>query len=97
MTPDDGMTSPRSSWTHQICERCWFLRPDNFKVGADGDVLYRRPVQMKSPDDDLGCCCFCGTACVTGIFIRLSPNSQDLRFCHGVHPEGAVNEPTLTN
>ena len=68
----------RRTWTHTICEVCWFGRePDRF------------PVQIKRDDGDreVDQCCFCNGMKVTRIYVREDPASR-LLFCHGLHVDG---------
>lgn len=62
------------SWTHQMCERCWFDRHTN----EDGTVLL--PMRVRDPI----CvpCCFCDKPTIAGIFVRSDPT---LLKCE--HPE----------
>jgi hypothetical protein len=64
------------TWTHTICERCWFERePERF------------PVQIKreSGDRTVDVCCFCRTVKVTRIFVREDPAKL---YCAALHDEG---------
>jgi hypothetical protein len=65
------------TWTHTICEICWFIREPN-----------RFPVQIKREPEDylVDACCFCSQVKVTRIYVREDPASPALRYCGGNHP-----------
>lgn len=74
----------RLDWSHQACEVCWFKRPGNMVEDWDkGEVSFRIPVQAVM-EDPIGRCCFCGSPCITKIYVREDPESPDLE-CRGQH------------
>lgn len=60
-----------SKWLHSICDRCWKKRSPDFE-----------PHRLVDADEER--CCFCGSAHYGGIFIRLSPDTPELK-CKGDH------------
>lgn len=65
------------TWTHTLCEVCWFKREP-----------HRFPTQVRREADDLvvDYCCFCDSAKVTRIYVRHNPEDAAL-VCAGKHPE----------
>jgi len=67
-----------SEWTHSICSDCWDKQ---------------RP-ESPSPREGTGdteCCCFCGAATASGIYVREDPATLPHQF--GIYPVH-VEEPT---
>lgn len=68
----------KPTWTHTVCEVCWFdQNPDRFPV-----MIRRDPA-----DRTVDFCCFCGSLKVTRIYLRESPDSPRLVLCAGRHDE----------
>lgn len=53
---------PVSSWTHPICEECWFIEHPDVK---------REPFRLRTPQNEL--CCFCREWTHSGIYARADP------------------------
>lgn len=72
-------------WSHQACEVCWFRRPGNMVEDEEaGEIRFRVPHQVVDDENPVTRCCFCGSPCVTKIYVREDPTSPDLA-CRGEH------------
>ncbi len=60
-------------WNHSICHRCW-----NEKHPGREAVVLREEFRDEKPE----CCCFCGAAHGSGIYVRKNP---DTLRCKGNH------------
>jgi len=80
-----------SEWTHNICERDWFMSP-RFSAHESGG--FRMPHQIRDPDGQAmnGICCMCGVPTVSGIFVRADEKSMR---CQGDHEHPDMWSPFL--
>jgi len=60
-----------SNWTHAICDDCWDKQhPD-------------RP-SPRAGEGETECCCWCGAATWSGIYLRADPKDMPHQF--GIYP-----------
>lgn len=82
-----------ATWTHRICEGCWFNLKAHVERHADGSISFFTPLQLKpDPDEVIGTCCYCGGYCVTFIFVRDDPSAM---ICAARHDDDELRSELI--